>query len=538
MKKRSPQLALQWFGFRQALKGAIIIGLLAGFMVFLQGVGYAETYPDKTAQDRFAAEMSSVPSLGILYGSADNLSEGVHGYIVYRVVAFMSLIIAVWGLMAVTKLLRGSEEDGRWEIIRSGKVTARASTLYISLGFMYAFLASFILGTLLIVLVARLPDINMNTSTALLVSCALFSPAMVFIGIGIFVSQLAITRRRALLYGLIPIAIAYFIRSLGNINPDLHDLLYYTPFGWNMLINPVLAPNSWWLGILLMCAVIFFTLGIILSKRDLGSSIIPESTKVTSRFYLLKQPWQLALRQNVWVYVAWGILSIAMGVIVASILDVATNATASSSTLSQAVEQLAGTSKDLRLAFLGAGIIFVVLVLLILAAVLIGSIRNDEAKQYLETILVQPKKRSWWLISRLLLNTLIIFTISFTTMALIYFAAPANLPLEFAKLAALSVAMLGSVLFLTGVGTLVYGILPRIGTFVMYGIITWSFIIDLVSSVIKMDELILQTSLFHYMTFNVSEWPDWNVFMWLTGLGIAMAAIGVIAFCKRDIIAD
>lgn len=538
MKSISPSRALQWFGFRQTIKGAIIIGCLAGFMVFLQGAGYAETYPDKAAQDRFAAEMSSVPSLGILYGSADNLSEGVHGYIVYRVVAFMSLIVAVWGVMTITKLLRGSEEDGRWEIIRSGNVTARASTFHVSLGFMYAFFTSFILGTLLIILIAKMPDINMNTSSALLVSCALFSPAMVFIGMGIFASQLAITRRRALLYGLALIAITYFIRSMGNINPDLHDLLYYTPFGWNMLINPVLSPNGWWLGISLLCAGVFFILGIMLSKRDLGSSIIPESAKVKSRFYLLKQPWQLALRQNIWVYAAWGVLSIAMGVIVAGILDVATNATAGSSTLSQAVEQLAGTSKDLRLAFLGAGIIFVVLVLLILAAVLIGSIRNDEARQYLETILVQPKKRSWWLISRLLLNVFVIFVISFITMTLIYFAAPANLPLEFAKLAALSVAMLGSVLFLTGVGTLIYGALPRIGTFVMYGIIAWSFIIDLISSVIKMDELILQTSLFHYMTFNVSEWPDWNIFMWLTGLGIVMAAIGVIAFCKRDIITD
>jgi len=272
-----------------------------------------------------------------------------------------------------------------------------------------------------------------------------------------------------------------------------------------------------------------------LAQRDLGSSVIRESKTVKSHFFLLGNPWQLALRQNIWTYVAWGGFSLSMGGIVASILNVATDATASSSTLSKSVSALASNTSDLKLAFLGAGMIFVVLVLLILATVIMGSIRNDEAKQYLETILVHPKTRSMWLVSRLALGILMTLFISFASVTLVYFAAPDDLDLDFLKLTAFSISMLGTVIFLMGIGTLIYGILPRITVIGMYLIICWSFMVDLVSSVIKLDEIILQSSLFHYMTFNLADWPDWKTFAWLTLLGIVMAVIGIIRFTKRDL---
>lgn len=532
----STHFALQHFGFRQTIKGALIIGFLVGFMAFIQGYGYIESYPDKQAQDQFAKSMEAAPSLGILYGSTDNLHAGGSGYVEYRVTAFMSLIVAIWGLMAMTKLLRGNEEDGRWEVIRSGATTARSSVFHVSLGFLYAFLLSFIIAAVSVVLVTNNNGLTLSLSSGLLMSAGVYAPALLFVTLGVLVSQLAVTRRRVLLYGLIPMLIAYFIRSIGNTNPDLKDLLCWTPFGWNMLLSPVVSPQPLWLVPFVVCSLIFFIVGIWFAKRDLGSSILKESTYTSSRFFLLKNGWQLALRQNAWVFIAWGIGAIAMGAIVASILDVATNATASSSTLSQSVQSLANTPADLRLAFLGAGMIFVVLVLLILATVIISSIRHDEAKQYLDNILVQPQKRSVWLMSRVLLGCAMIILISFLTVMFIFYAAPDDLQLDFTKLAAHSIAMVGTSLFLIGFGTLLYGILPRFAVIAMYLIIAWSFIIDLVNAVVKIDDWVLRTSLFDYMTFNLSEWPDWNVFAWLICMAVVMSMAGIMLFTKRDII--
>lgn len=534
----SPSAALRWFGFRRGLKGAIIIGLLVGFMVLLQGYGYIESYPDKAAQEQFAASLEAAPSLGILYGSTDNLSAGVNGYIVYRVVAFMSLIVAVWGLMAITKLLRGSEEDGRWEVIRAGSTTALSSTLHVVIGFLCAFLLSFVIGTGLVILITRGSDFKMPIESALLIGCAAYAPALLAIGLGVLVSQLAVTRRRALLYGLMPLILAYLVRSFANTNTDLKELLNWTPFGWNMLINPVVSPQPWWLLPFILLTGGFLILGLWISRRDLGSSVIKESSSVKSHFYLLGSAWQLALRQNAWVFLGWAGFALAMGGIVASILNIAVDATSSSSSLSQSVYALAGTTDDLRLAFFGAGLVFVVMVLLILATVIVGTIRHDEAKQYLDNILVQPKTRTMWLMSRLVLGAAVTFVISFACITLMYFAAPHDLPLDFAKLAALSISVLGTIGFLIGFGTLFYGVFPRLAVLAMYLVIIWSFLIDLVGAVVKLDDIFVKSSLFHYMTFNVSAWPDWSQFSWLVGLGVAMAAVGIICFTKRDIITE
>lgn len=535
----SVSLTLQRFGFRRSLKGAVIIGLLAAFMIIMQGVGYYETYPDKAAQEQFAASLRSAPSLGLLYGESDELDHGVNGYVAYRVISFMSLIVAIWALMSMTKLLRGNEEDGRWEVLRSGATTARASTSHVVIGFFYALGFGFLIATILTIAAGRLPSMNMPADMAFLINLSIFAPAFLFAAIGIVVSQLALTRRRALLYGLTPLLAFYLVRGIGNTDPGREWLLSWTPFGWNQLINPVISPQPWWAILFIGLGVIFSVVGIILAKRDLGESIIKESKTVTSRFFLLGGPGRLALRQNIWVFIGWGLGSVVMTAIIATVVTIAAEATAESPTLSKSVLALAGNTDDLKIAFLGAGLVFVVMVLMIMATTIVASIRNDEAKQYLDNILVQPYRRAAWLATRFAIGISVTLVIAVACgLALVVIGASQDLNLESGKVLALAVAMTGTVGFLLGLGILVYGVLPRFSVILMYLIITWSFLIDLISSAATLDDWLLKSSLFHYLSFNLAQWPDWQTFSWLVGLGFIMAVIGIFGFTRRDIVAE
>lgn len=530
---------LQKFGFKRARKGAIIIGLLAAFMIVMQGVGYYETYPNKAAQAQFAASLKSAPSLGLLYGDSEELDHGVNGYVAYRVSSFMSLIVAIWALMAMTKLLRGNEEDGRWEVLRTGATTARRATFHVVTGFLYALVFSFAVSTLLTIAGGSLPSMNMPVDMAILINLTIFAPALLFVGVGVLVSQLALSRRRALLYGLTPLLVTYLIRGIGNTDADREWLLGWTPFGWNQLINPVISPQPWWLALFAIFTVIFLTAGIMLAKRDLGESIIKESIKVKSRFFLLGGPGRQAVRQNAWIFIAWALGALGMTAIIANIVTIAAEATAESPTLSQSVLALAGNTDDLKIAFLGAGLVFIVMVLMIMATTIIGSIRGDEAKQYLDNILVQPHRRTTWLLTRLIIGVIVTLAISVACgLTIIATGSSQDINLEFWKVMALAVAMTGTIVFLIGLGTLVYGFIPRFAVILMYLVITWSFLVDLISSAVKLDEWLLQSSLFHYLSFNLAEWPDWKTFAWLCGLGIVMAIIGIFGFARRDIITE
>ncbi|HSX00408.1 MAG TPA: hypothetical protein VLH38_05220 [Patescibacteria group bacterium] len=531
----SPKRVLRWFGFKQTLRGAIIIGVISGFMLTAQGLAYEKSYPDAVSQAKFASSLESVPALGFMYGEAKNLSAGTDGYMVYRVGSIMALITSVWGIMAITRLLRGNEEDGRWEPIRMGAVTTRAATGQVIAGFIFSWLVGYLVSTLITGGVVALSDLSMSFSKTLFVNAVIFLPGLLFAMVGAFTSQLALTRQRAILFGVIPLFGFFLLRGAANINTDLHWLMALTPFGWANLVNPILDLQPWWLLLFALFGAIFVSLGLWFAERDLGSSIIAQSDTVRSRYFLLGGSWQLGLRQNMWVFAAWAFGSFAIMAMITGLSSIAVKATADSKNLSNSIGALAGNSNDLRVAFVGVGLVFLVMILMIMATTIIGGIRNDESRQFLDTILVQPVRRTSWLISRLLLGFSTVLCISIIAGSLVYvIALGQQTHLNFGTVMATSICLTGTIAFLLGLGVLIYGMRPRISGVVMYLALGWSFTITLLSSAITLNHRLLQSSLFHYASFNLTSQPDWRTFGSMLALGLIMAALGVTAFAKRD----
>ena len=535
----SPRRALCWFGFKQTLKGAIIVGVIAGFMLALQGTAYQKSYPDAIAREKLAASLASVPSLGFLYGDSKNLTAGTAGYMVYRVVGFMGVVTGVWALMATTKLLRGSEEDGRWETVRAGAVTARTTTSNAMAGFGLAWALAAVISLLLAVAATTASGIQLSFTSAVLITLAIFLPGLLFGAVGVLTSQLAITRQRALLYGLVPLVALFLLRGIGITSDTLHWLLNWTPFGWAELVNPVLAPQAWWLAPFAVLGGICAAAGVWLAQRDFGASILRQSDTARSHYSLLTNAWRLALRQSAWVLTGWAVGILTLIGLVAGLTTTAVNATEDSSGLSRSIHALAHNNADLKVAFLGAGMLFMVIALLVMAITIVGAIWRDEAKQYLDNILVAPRRRATWLVSRLLLGFGIVLAISLAGGLLLYAVASGQgVDLNFGKVMATSVCVVGSVGFMIGLGALLYGLKPRLVVAAMYTILGWSFVITLVASAVKLNTAILHSSLFQYTSFNLAKWPDWTTFGWMMLIGTALATCGIVAFTKRDIIPE
>jgi ABC-2 type transport system permease protein len=533
----SPGRALRRFGFRQTLRSALIIGALSGFMLVGQGYAYQKSYTDAAAQTKFATSLSSTPALGLLYGDSKNLTAGTKGYMVYRVAGFMALITSVWGLLTATRLLRGSEEDDRWEPLRVGAVTARAATTQVMTGFGFAWVAACVAGTLVTLSLAS--SLQLPLHMALVMNLMIFLPGLLFATVGLFTSQLALTRQRAVIYGLLPLLSFFLLRGVANTAIQLHWLMAVTPFGWMELVNPVLGAQNWWLALPLAWSGLFVGLGIGLSQRDLGSSIIHQSDTTRPHYWLLGSGWQLALRQNILLFAAWAGGALTVAALIAGLSTIAVNATADSKNLSHSIGALAGNGKDIRLAFLGAGFVFLVMILMLLATTIIGAIRRDEAKQYLDNILVQPHRRTTWLASRLLLGWAVIVLIALLAGLVTYLIATSQtIRLDFGKVMATSVCLVGTVGFLGGLGALIYGLKPRLAGLAMYVILGWSFLITLLASVLHLSSSLLHSSLFYYTSFNLAAWPDWQTFSLMILLCLTMAGCGIIAFAKRDTITE
>jgi putative exporter of polyketide antibiotics len=84
------------------------------------------------------------------------------------------------------------------------------------------------------------------------------------------------------------------------------------------------------------------------------------------------------------------------------------------------------------------------------------------------------------------------------------------------------------------VGNLAYGARPRLATAVAYGFVAWSFLVELLATVVT-SRWLLDTSVLHHIRAVPAAQPDWTSAAWLVGLGILAALAGTVLFSRRDL---
>lgn len=538
-KTLSPARALRRHGFLQTFRGALIIGLLIGLMMGAQGAAYAAAYPDQHSRDTIVASLKGAPGLGFLAGEIANAGTPA-SYAIYKSIAVTTLIAGIWGLMATTRLLRGQEEDGQLEQIVAGRTTKLSASSHLLIGFGYSLLLAFIIAWALIATLGMDPQVKLSTGGAFYMTVASLLPAIFFGALGVLTSQLAVTRGRALSYALVPLLILYAIRGAANSIADWDWIKQWTPFGWSDLLNPVLDPHPAWILPTAIFGVIFIASGLYFAgRRDLGTSMLPQTQDARSHFYLLGSSVQLALRQSIGSFIWWLIGTLAFTGMLAAIAETGTKILESSPSAAAIFSKLGNTHSDLVITFLSFGGLFTTIILLVMAAVYLGSARRDEAKGYLDSMLVQPVRRSSWLTWRLLIIASMSSSIALLAGYLTWqFTANQNISLDFWTVTQNMITLVGPVVLLLGVGALFYGFVPRIAAPIMYAVIIWAFVVDILKAIFSLDESIEKTSLLHYVSFSLDKTPDWSNFVWLVSIGIVLAVIGIWRFTQRDIISE
>lgn len=535
----SASRALRRFGFRQTLRGALVVGFLTGIMMGAQGAAYAAAYPDQHSRDLLVASLKSAPALGFMAGEIDDASTPA-SYSIYKSIALMTLVTGIWGLMVTTRLLRGQEEDGRLEQIVAGRTTKASASAHMLIGFSYSLILAYLVAWAIIAALGADPKVGLSTSAAALLTLGVFMPALFFGGLGVLTSQLALTRGRALAYALIPLLVLFVIRGAANSVTDWNDLKRISPFGWTDLLNPVRDAAAIWLVPTIIFMIGSVLIGLYLARRrDLGRSVLPESQFAKPRYFLLGSDGQLSLRQNIGTFIWWTIGTLAYAGLLAAIAKIGADILSSSPAFAQAIGRLGGSRDDLVVAFLGFGGLFTALILLVMTCFLVGSIRRQEAKGYLDNLLVQPVRRTGWLARRVVLGVSMTAVISVLSGVLIWKIADfQGVSLDIGIMLQNSVALTGTIVLLTGIGIALYGLLPRLATVVMYAVIIWAFVVDVLKSFFKLDDWVDKTSLLHYVSFAPTKAPDWETFAWLVVIGIMLSGLGVFFFTKRDIITE
>src|SRR5690349_20318284 len=198
----NPGVAIGRRAFRQVWIGSIVCAITFGGTVASSALAYVTTFPDLASRHLLAATTSSDAGLKIMLGPIDTI-DTVGGYTTYKCCAFLTSIGAIWGLLDGTRLLRGEEDAGRWQLVLAGGTRpARATAATVAaLG---AALAIVFVGTTgLTLLAAQNRDVGFGFGESVLYGLSIVIAPAVFMALGAFTSQLGRTRRMATTLGLV-----------------------------------------------------------------------------------------------------------------------------------------------------------------------------------------------------------------------------------------------------------------------------------------------------------------------------------------------
>jgi ABC-2 type transport system permease protein len=519
---------------RRAARSGALWGLVFGLFIIVQTHSYTSTYKTQAARDQLARAYGSNTAMNALLGS-ERAVNTVAGFADWRFVGILSVLGSIWGLLTATRLMRGEEEAGRYDLLLAGQTTRRRAGGQALAGLGAGLLALFVLTALGVIVTGRSPSAGFSLGQCLYFSVTLVAAAAMFLAIGALASQLARTRRRAAAIAGVVFGMAYALRMVADTNQGLHWLLWLSPLGWVEESRPLTDPDPVALlpVLVLLIAVTAATLHLA-GSRDAGAASWPGRDSSKPHLALLGGSAGLAVRLMRPVALGWLFAVAAFAVLIGTTAESSAKDATGSQGISQAIGRLGGhgslVADDLGLTFL-----ILALLIALISAGQVTAMRTEEADGYLENLLVRPVSRASWFAGRLGLSSLLVITAGLLAgFGAWAGAASQHSGVRFGSLVTAGLNIVPPGLFLLGLGALVLGAWPRRTSTVVYGYLAWSFLIEFAGGVVHTSHWLLDTSVFFHMVPAPATSPDWSSMAVITGLGILGAVLGGILLCRRD----
>jgi ABC-2 type transport system permease protein len=532
--ERSARTVVFWTTTRRSIRSGVVWGYIIGIVVASSAISYTRIYSTQAERDALAKAFGSNNATAALFGPAPDL-QTVAGFTVFKSLMTVMVLGALWGLLTSTRLLRGEEDAGRWELLLTGQATRRSAAAQ-GLGGLGMGLATLWLVTASItVLTGRASSVGFSVGTSLYFSVAQVAAALMFLAVGALTSQLGATRRQAMSLGGWFLGYCYFVRMVADAGVGLHGLIWASPLGWVEELQPLTSPNP----VALLPIVGFSAAATALALhfaglRDVGGSLLRDRTHARARLRLLSGQLALSVRLLRPVVSGWVVALAATGLTLGLIAKQA-GGTVSGSSVEQVFARLGapGTSAQ---SFLGVCFLIVAILAGFIAAGQTTAARTEEAEGHTDNIATQPVPRTAWLGGRVAI-AVVVLVLGGLVAGLSSWVGVAveGGGVSFTTLLKAGINIVPAAICLLGIGILAMGVWPRKTSYIVYGYLGWSLLIELVGGFGSGSRWLLDTSLYHQMAAVPAVDPNWTVNGVMIGIGAAAALVGIGSFRRRDL---
>jgi len=519
---------------RKAVRSGVGWGYLFGVVVASSALSYTSIYKTQAERNHLAAAFGSNKAAIALFGPAPRL-QTVAGFTVFKASMTLMILGAVWGLLTSTRLLRGEEDAGRWEILLTGQTTRAGAATQALMGLGAGAFTLWAITALITGFTGVSSKVDIGAGGALYFALALVASAVMFLAVGAVTSQLAATRRQAASYAAVVLGVSYGLRMVADAGIGLHGLIWASPLGWVEQLQPLTAPRP-----LALVPIAAFT-GLVTvvtiklaGRRDLGASVLPDRASGPPHVRLLERPSGLAVRTLRPVVVGWWVALALVGLLTGLVAKAA-GATISGSSVQQVFTRLGapGSGTDAVL-----GVFFLILAVMVafVAAGQITAARAEESGGRLEQLLVRPVSRFSWLGGRLVVAVGAVVVGGMVAGVSTWIAtATQGSGVSVLTLIGAGLNVVPPALLILGLGTLTMGAWPRRASVALYTVLGWSLLIEVVGGIGAVSHWVLDTSVFHQMASAPAVAPNWTVNAVMLALAVVTAAVGAVLFDRRDL---
>jgi ABC-2 type transport system permease protein len=228
---------------KRSIRSGALWGYIFGITVASSALTYTWIYKTAAERRRLAGAFGANHAVSALFGPAADL-QTVAGFTVFKVSMTVMVAGALWGVLMSTRLLRGEEDAGRWEILLAGQSTRTSAVGQALAGLGVGTMVLWSIVGVFIVAVGRLAAIGIGVGAGVYFAVTLVASPLMFLGIGAVTSQLAASRRRAVEYGAVVLGLSYGVRMVADAGLGLHWLIWASPLGWVEELQPLTHPQA------------------------------------------------------------------------------------------------------------------------------------------------------------------------------------------------------------------------------------------------------------------------------------------------------
>src|SRR5581483_1127605 len=242
----------------RALRSGVLWGSVFAVFIVSSAYSYATSYATVAARARFSTSLAGNAGLAALFGTARRL-DTVAGFTAWRSMGFLTLVGAVWGLLLATRLTRGEEDEGRWEVLLAGPTSRGAAAAQAAAGIGAGMAVCWAMVAVATMSAGASRRIGFAAGASCFLALAVVGCAAVFAAVGL---------------GAAVLGVAYLLRVVADAGAGVTWVRWATPLGWAEDMRPLTGSRGAAVAPLVAAVAALTTGGVIAAaRRDLGASM-------------------------------------------------------------------------------------------------------------------------------------------------------------------------------------------------------------------------------------------------------------------------